>query len=959
MATSLTGYSIQRNEIFDIMHSHQREGYWGNGKRNTFYLRTDPNTKLPKWSVRIGDITNAKQLFQCTHTDTDGNKKGVDLYTQDSCEAGTGNTWDGSVTPANKYEFVFNQEGTDINTENKYGKIIVGIENSTNVDEVVQQTERLVVRYTENNTLGDGGMLFQLATDMCKNPYGEPDRFPGTADDNGQFGQSVFVLGSTEMNIKVSIRRIKDTNGDLLANPVSTPIEELPEDDANRVANTQYYTHTQANGLAIPEPTITFYDSDMLPTYMDEVVVEYSPAFAKKAGFKLIYPNATSMAKTHPTLDALELDNRLDAIENLVVVESWGCDVLSDNTSISTSLKRPSGSGYGTQSWRIRMYYDYTEDELQVNVGTKYQILDNGNITKTQDRDGIATKIYRTPGEMCDIYHVAQAGKTGTSDINLNTQKAKSGFFRRVGKITDEYSSTYPLSYRLTVTDHGVGFFLWDQASVEQEDDYAWFVIQRHVDNQSGEVDWGDQVGNQSPVHCIYSPYKRPVDLNSLPAFFSTNTLGDNTKLEDIFDNFGTRYESDRAAASTNYRFDGLTTIVDLAGGDPYGHFDDGSGADRRVDAIADRYGNIFTIPTQSEVTAGNIETWDIVSPNYSSGTSQTSGSVTTPTLSGSGTSAPDEYDINRPPKITNREILNNTMIVALNGVEIERAGSGSYIEVTADTSGNLVHRPVWDDDDEFSGTTYNSYIYDEEFHVLHFRHEPGNGAELVVKYNTYTTMNPDETYYVEIPEDPEMPEHNLNNHKESKAIYRFVVRESDVFKPWDIHKSATMHTKDSNAIINPLEQLGITSDRNFVFSFPTQITTQRFYYPTSELDIIAYSSADFSTFGGRIEIDKYADSNGDESILSDEILDSGGNETGIGKYFDPDTGLYKKVDLMLETDAAYSSFKTSALRYRTGKKRVYEGMMSTLPFGNGMRLFMHVNGSSIADSDVPDGKFN
>ena len=124
-----------------------------------------------------------------------------------------------------------------------------------------------------------------------------------------------------------------------------------------------------------------------------------------------------------------------------------------------------------------------------------------------------------------------------------------------------------------------------------------------------------------------------------------------------------------------------------------------------------------------------------------------------------------------------------------------------------------------------------------------------------------YTSSNPSQnTYIISTPEDRNFPETNMN---EVKTINRFIVREQDVLKPWDYHVSATMHEIDSHAIINPQEQLSITQDRNFVFSFPTQITSQRFYYPQSELDLICVSSADFSTQAGHVEINKYGDSDG------------------------------------------------------------------------------------------------
>ena len=922
MATALTGYSIQRNEIFDIMHKHQKDVIWGNGARNEFLLYTEPDTANPKWSVRIGDTTRVNQLFQCTI-----GGEGVHHYSEAAC-TDAGGTWNASVVPSTKYEFVFTKDNVDMAT-NPSGKLIIGVPEGVE-GTTLQAHERVVVRFREKDSLGDGGLLYQLAKDMTQNPYGLPDRFLGNADLNNKNGKIYFYLSSTETNITVKISTFKDANGNLLSTPTETTITEV-SDGTSPTPGVQNYIYHGVTATNL-EPYIEFINLDLVPSIHQEVIVEYTPLNPKSNGFRLIHPAS------------------VDDIENTFVVESYGCDVLSDDAGIQASLKKPSGGGFSKQSWRIRFHYDYGIDELVVNVGTKYQILDNGQITRSQERDGLASEIMRTPGELCDLYYIKQLGKSGSSVVNHEFQKAKSGFFRRVGKTVDEFSATYPISYRLTVTDHGVGFFMWDQAAVEQEDDYAWFVVQRHVDNTTGEVDWGDQVGTQSPVHCVYSPYKRPVDLNDMTPYYNAQDLYDATKLGDIYSASGTELDFNHAAVSSNFKFDGLVGIVDLTGGNRLRQFrgaeapesteESPDWLDSRVDRVADQYGNLYPFLDGRDSTEFNIN-WNGTDPLDSRLVLPIRGTQT------DISSYPFEYgenDINAKPKSTNREVIIASMVVTINGVEVDRASDSSYIEVNGG-----IHKPVWSLAPNY-GENKQQYLYDEEFHMLHFRFVPDKDADLVIRFNTYNDEGIGDQFYIARPTDKEIPETNLNVNEKSKAIYRFVVRETDVFKPWDVHKSATMHTTDSNAIINPLEQLAITSDRNFVFTFPTQMTTQRFYYPTSELDMICYSSANFSTFGGKIEIDKYLDSNGNENILYDS------------KYYDSNLGIFKRVDLATEaiTERGYSNIKGSGvMRYRLGRKRVYEGMMSTLPNGNGMRIFLQVNGGSILDSDVPDGNFN
>ena len=232
-----------------------------------------------------------------------------------------------------------------------------------------------------------------------------------------------------------------------------------------------------------------------------------------------------------------------------------------------------------------------------------------------------------------------------------------------------------------------------------------------------------------------------------------------------------------------------------------------------------------------------------------------------------------------------------------------------------------------------------NRYLYDFFNQTLYFRDTPRSGSSFSMKLVNYTSSTPSETtYIVSVPVDRDLPDRNQNS---TKTINRFIVRESDVLKPWDYHSSATMHEADSNSIINPQEQLSITQDRDFVFSFPTQLTSQRFYYPKSELDLIAISSADFSTQAGHIEIDKYSDSNGSstaafsssETTNDSALFDVGSTQTFAG-HVGPDQRPY----------------------IWQRNKRKYEGMMSTEPNGNGMRVFLQVTGSSIRYSDVVEG---
>jgi len=131
------------------------------------------------------------------------------------------------------------------------------------------------------------------------------------------------------------------------------------------------------------------------------------------------------------------------------------------------------------------------------------------------------------------------------------------------------------------------------------------------------------------------------------------------------------------------------------------------------------------------------------------------------------------------------------------------------------------------------------------------------------------------------------------------KKIWRFVIREMDILKPWDAHKRATKHQTDSNAIINPQEQLAITDDNRFVITFPTGLTSQRYMYPKEEMDLICFSSAEVVAESSNVPMQTY-------------------------------------------------KYDGTNIDYRR-----YQGIRSTLPNGNGMRVMCLVQAQNIYNSDI------
>ena len=97
-------------------------------------------------------------------------------------------------------------------------------------------------------------------------------------------------------------------------------------------------------------------------------------------------------------------------------------------------------------------------------------------------------------------------------------------------------------------------------------------------------------------------------------------------------------------------------------------------------------------------------------------------------------------------------------------------------------------------------------------------------------------------------------------------GIMRFTVRESDLNAPAPA-TSAVAHTPDSNAVMNPIQQVTFNENNRYDFRFPAGLNTHRHSYPY-EIDMIGYGSADVSSQRIRIEVQVYGEVNGGQPLL-------------------------------------------------------------------------------------------
>lgn len=105
-------------------------------------------------------------------------------------------------------------------------------------------------------------------------------------------------------------------------------------------------------------------------------------------------------------------------------------------------------------------------------------------------------------------------------------------------------------------------------------------------------------------------------------------------------------------------------------------------------------------------------------------------------------------------------------------------------------------------------------------------------------------------------------------------GILKFTVREKDVNAP-TIAKSAVMPTADSSAWFNPIQQVSTSENGKFIVSFPRGLNTQRYRYDT-ELDMVAFASADAIAHGTSVPINLYGQSRKYKAINANHLNNKG-----------------------------------------------------------------------------------
>lgn len=944
--------------------------------------------------------------------------------------------------------------------------------------------ERLVVEYytdTSRHSELEDGVMRTLAKDLCLHPYANHytaawSDFAASKGElivsyNSNFANSAgtaTIVGSTAGFASTDVgKRIIETNGG-----GSATISQFNNSSSVQINVITPFTDNTNNLIT------TLNGGTKLPSGYWSIAIAQS--LVEQQAFNLIYPYSSSIAETHPIIDLEGQQSQTDVMSAIrrigtrfVVESEKGTDLLSSKKDIDatsntlpttlvassafTEMRKP-------QKWRLLFDYNEQRDELSVFAGTSYQIQDNGIMTDTQGRDGVKQSVFRRPGEMSEIYY----------DADDALRKARSGWFRRSGKDTPMISRTYPIKYRLSCTDHGMGLFMWDHASIDQDDDYAWFVIQRHVDNLSGQPEFEN---GKSPVHCVYSPSKRPTvnsseNVGLYQNYIKTTNLSTGKinvsfdPLQDVFDvdgrklspagrileNMSTAKErinvpetSGRVFGQYSNYLTATTTITDTAtlyapylsnstdfitsahvaefakttgsaggtGMDWQGSGANGaklsksvqpgngaflpdiafngldwtemynyntawehklgpSGQGLEIESIylaedplnygfqnyveleegvhyavelqaiesvtmwdssnqqIERYGIKFLHPTNDPLVIHPSYTYTASNATIGAGSPNHKKPAIIVNYRWKGAGYLGRYVNPRGKTGDKSSTLTDVSLLDIYANNIAQTAAKAPEEYTINVKGipQFTQIPIWD-------TELNTYVYTSDNDILYFRDELPEGTVVTMSYENYQ-QDPSgaSQYIVSIPEDPDIPTSWTSPHASSKGIYRFCIREHDVLKPWDRHVSAIVPQIDSPAIINPFEQLSLTDQKTLVTYFPTPMTSQRYVYPSSEMDLICYTGADASTMGGFVNV---GTGNAKYDLDAVQASSTTGATAGTGSVSSKPLTFRYPYEWHTGTDSA-----------TTSKDRTYMGMHATQPYGNGMRIMFLVRGGPI-----------
>ena len=162
---------------------------------------------------------------------------------------------------------------------------------------------------------------------------------------------------------------------------------------------------------------------------------------------------------------------------------------------------------FDTQPWQIRFMWDRdpstagtggTGSVTETTTGGKCDVL---VATPLQFADGKCASyaVKYEDGNPMTSTQTDYVGLIGTMARTGNNLNQQCSFIDRSGLQAAQWA-VYPMSYRLSITDRGFALFVWEQPTDASGNRNSWIVVQRPVDNITGET----IVSGKCPVHCVY-----------------------------------------------------------------------------------------------------------------------------------------------------------------------------------------------------------------------------------------------------------------------------------------------------------------------------------------------------------------------------------------------------------------------------------------------------------------------
>lgn len=190
-------------------------------------------------------------------------------------------------------------------------------------------------------------------------------------------------------------------------------------------------------------------------------------------GFDLVYPSARTETSRDIVLQPTV------AIDPLVDDQAWQVRFMWD--------RDPSTAG-DSSSAGATVLETVNGGKVDIVVATPMQFADNKCANyKIRGEDGMETNA------------VEYIGLLGTMQKRGAASEVHRQFIDRSMYAKQAWPS-YPMNYRLSISDRGFALYVWEQATDSIGNRHSFVVVQRPVDNISGEV----VVTGKCPVHCLY-----------------------------------------------------------------------------------------------------------------------------------------------------------------------------------------------------------------------------------------------------------------------------------------------------------------------------------------------------------------------------------------------------------------------------------------------------------------------